>query len=154
MGPTPFDYTEYKPFLTAWILAQPHKGHGSKAAMARAAACQTAYISQVVLGSAHLSAEQAEKLAHFFKFSEEETGYFILLVQKDRAGTESLRKHCLRQISKSTKSTLLSLLKSALWVVTTAVNSLLQYSKYSSQFFSLIKNSNSIRSNSKVRKTD
>jgi len=100
MGPTPFDYTEYKPFLTAWILAQPHKGHGSKAAMARAAACQTAYISQVVLGSAHLSAEQAEKLAHFFKFSEEETGYFILLVQKDRAGTESLRKHCLRQISK------------------------------------------------------
>jgi len=69
MGSNPFDFTEYKPFLNAWILAQPHKGHGSKAAMARASGCQTAYISQVVLGSAHLSAEQAERLAQFFKFS-------------------------------------------------------------------------------------
>jgi len=98
--PNVFDFQEYKPFLTTWISAQPHKGHGSKAAMARAAGCQTAYISQVVLGSAHLSAEQAEKLAQFFKFSEDETGYFLLLVQKDRAGTETLRKHCSRQISR------------------------------------------------------
>jgi uncharacterized protein (TIGR02147 family) len=69
--------------------------------MARSVGCQTAYISQVILGQAHLSAEQAEKLAQFLKFSEEETGYFLLLVQKDRAGTESLRKHCLKQIKKT-----------------------------------------------------
>lgn len=69
--------------------------------MARAVGCQTAYISQVILGQAHLSAEQAEKLAQFLKFSEEETGYFLLLVQKDRAGTESLHRHCLKQIKKT-----------------------------------------------------
>lgn len=95
-----FDFREYKPFLISWIRSRPHKGHGSKAAMARAVGCQTAYISQVILGPAHLSAEQAEKLAQFFKFTEDETEYFLLLVQKDRAGTETLRIHCLRKIGK------------------------------------------------------
>lgn len=96
--PSVFDFESYKPYLNAWIQCQPHQGHGSRAVIARAVGCQTAYISQILRGSAHLSPEQSEKIAQLFGLSEEETSYFLLLVQKDRAGTASLRNHSLRQI--------------------------------------------------------
>lgn len=95
-----FDFEDYKSFLKAWIASQPHKGHGSKAKIARAVNCQTAYISQVVLSSSHLSLEQSERLAGFFQLSEEETEFFFLLVQKDRAGSETLKRYFLKQIKK------------------------------------------------------
>lgn len=96
--PSIWDFSDYKSFLKAWIAAQPHRGHGSKAAIARVAHCQTAYISQVVLASAHLSLEQAERVSAFLGLSEDETHFFLLLIQQDRAGTESLRRYFSKQV--------------------------------------------------------
>jgi uncharacterized protein (TIGR02147 family) len=98
MTPSVWDFTSYKDYLKAWIAAQPHRGHGSKAAMARAANCQTAYVSQVVLGSAHLSLEQAERIAGFLELAEEEMSYFLLLIQRERAGTEALKRFFSKQL--------------------------------------------------------
>lgn len=91
-------FADYKSYLKAWSMAQPHRGHGSKAALARAAQCQTAYISQVLRGAAHLSLEQGERIAAFLGLGEDEQLYFLLLLQKDRAGTESLRRIFQKQI--------------------------------------------------------
>jgi uncharacterized protein (TIGR02147 family) len=98
MNVSVWDYDDYKSFIKAWILAKPHRGHGAKAAMARAANCQTAYISQVVLAQAQLSLEQAEKIADFFEFLEDEKHYFLTLVQMGRAGTETLRQYFSKQL--------------------------------------------------------
>ncbi len=51
---------------------------------------------------AHLSLEQAERIAVFFGLSEEETHYFLVLIQYDRVGTESLKRY----FSKQTKALL------------------------------------------------
>src|SRR4051812_16967808 len=100
MGLSPFDFDQYKSFISAWIAAQPNNGHGSKASIAREAQCQTAYISQVVLGNANLSLEQAERLSGLFQLTDDETEYFLLLLQKDRAGTERLRRHFSKQLAR------------------------------------------------------
>jgi uncharacterized protein (TIGR02147 family) len=89
---SPFDSRGYKEFLAAWIADQPHNGHGAKAVLARAAQCQTAYISQVMGGRAQLSAEQLERIATHIGLRDEETRFLLLLLQKDRAGTPRLRE--------------------------------------------------------------
>jgi uncharacterized protein (TIGR02147 family) len=93
-----FDFDDYKLFLKTWIRELPKHGHGFKQQLARALDCQTAYISQVLLGHNHLSLEQAEKAALFMKLSEDEVDFFLLLVQLARAGTPSLSKRLTKQI--------------------------------------------------------
>lgn len=92
MDQSVFDFDSYRSYLATWIKTQPHRGHGAKATLARAANCQTAYISQVMREKAHLSLEQGERIAQFLKLSLDETEYFLVVLQKERAGTESLRR--------------------------------------------------------------
>lgn len=66
--------------------------------MARALKCQSTYISQVLYDRAHLSLEQAELLGDFLGHSREEAHYFLLLVQRDRAGTKRLEHYFTDQI--------------------------------------------------------
>ena len=95
---TIFDFTDYKVFLVAWIESRTGNGRGLKLAIAEASQCQSAYVSRVLNGAAHFSLEQAECIAHFLRLSDEETHFFLLLVQSTRAGTERLREHFRRQM--------------------------------------------------------
>lgn len=92
-----FEFRSYKGFLTL-ITGGKQTRRGMKAKLAQAAGCQPTYISQVLHGQAHLSLEQAERLARHLKFTPEETQYFMLLVHRDRAGTEDLKKFYLNQM--------------------------------------------------------
>ncbi len=67
------------------------KGHGYKSAMARAMACQSAYVSRVLKDQASFSLEQAERLNRLFSHSRLEAKYFLTLVSRDRAGTPELK---------------------------------------------------------------
>jgi hypothetical protein len=67
------------------------KGHGYKSAMARAMACQSAYVSRVLKDQASFSLEQAERLTRLFSHSHLESKYFLTMVARDRAGTPELR---------------------------------------------------------------
>lgn len=87
-----FEFKSYKSYLEA-KTGEPGTRKGLKASLAKAADCQPTYISQVLHGKAHLSLEQAEKLNRHFSHSKEERQFFLLLVQKERAGTTSLRDH-------------------------------------------------------------
>ena len=88
-----FEYTDYKAFLESWIASRPQGGRGIKSKMAQAMRCQLAYLSQVLNGPAHLSLEQAEALNGILDHSHEEGDFFLLLLQRARAGTPGLRKH-------------------------------------------------------------
>jgi len=67
--------------------------------MAKAMDCQLTYVSQVLNGKAHLSLEQATKLARYLNFTKDETRYFLALVQKARAGTNELKLFFEEQLS-------------------------------------------------------
>jgi len=91
-----FDYKDYKKYLNDLIASKPKGGRGIRSTLASAMGCQTAYITRVLNGSAHISLEQAQKANRFFSHSDDEADFFLLMVLNTRAGTVDLKK----QISK------------------------------------------------------
>ena len=92
-----FDFQSYKVYLRAYT-GGPGRRSGIKSALATAIRCQTTYFSRVLNGNAQLSLEQAEALSLFLKHTDDEAHYFLLLVQKERAGTRSLHQYFQKQI--------------------------------------------------------
>lgn len=87
-----FDFRDYKNYLATKSVERGLRS-GFKSALARACGCNSAYISSVLGGNAHLSLEQAERACGFLQLNSEETDYVLLLVQRARAGTPSLRNY-------------------------------------------------------------
>ena len=93
-----FEFDAYKAFIKAWIAARPARGRGEKSKIARALHCHSAYISQVLEGSAHLSLEQISALAEYMGLGVQEIRFLLLLLQRERAGTKLLKKHFEQEI--------------------------------------------------------
>ena len=86
-----FDFKNSRDFLKKLIKSQPKNGHGTRSKWAEAMGCQPAYVSHILNGLYEISSEQAEKLSTHLALNKEEKEFFIMLVQKDRAGTNSLK---------------------------------------------------------------
>jgi uncharacterized protein (TIGR02147 family) len=86
-----YAYRDYKALVRDLITAQGNGGRGVRRLLAEALRCQVAYISHVLAGHYHFSAEQAEGCARFFGLPKEETEFFLLLVSENRAATPELR---------------------------------------------------------------
>lgn len=95
-----YEFNSYKAYLTAWIEQQPHKGHGSKSIIAKQTQCNPAYVTQVLNGNAQFSLEQIEKLKVLLSLDTEEFDFFVLLVERERAGTVTLNKYFTVKIDK------------------------------------------------------
>ncbi|OQW48811.1 MAG: hypothetical protein A4S09_13515 [Proteobacteria bacterium SG_bin7] len=102
MDKTIYDYLTYKAYLRH-RFGDKSSRRGEKIAAAKAINCQPTFISQILHAHAHLSLEQADALNHYWKHSDEESLFFILLVQKDRAGTKSLIEFFQNQIDEVIK---------------------------------------------------
>jgi uncharacterized protein (TIGR02147 family) len=85
-----YEFDDYRHYLTA-LAGSKGSRTGVKLKIANAIRCQPAYISQVLSEKAHLSLEQAEILSNYLGHSTDEKNFFILLVQKNRAGTATLK---------------------------------------------------------------
>ena len=101
MSKNVFTYQDYKPYLQAWIESQPSRGRGLKTKLALAMGCNTAYVTHVLSGTAHLSLEQAERASGVLGHTDEEKSFFLLLLQYSRAGTKTLREFLKRQIDQA-----------------------------------------------------
>ena len=88
-----FNYTDYKVYLKEWIATPPRRPHGERTRLAQSLGCQSAYMSQVLGGNAHLSLEQAERCTQYIGLPPLEADYFIQLVSENRAGSVSLKKY-------------------------------------------------------------
>jgi uncharacterized protein (TIGR02147 family) len=86
-----FGFEDYKAYLLARLDGKEGLGKGGRTRLCEAMGCQTAYFSQVLRGPAHLSLEQADALNRALGHGEDESEYFLLLVQQARAGTPGLR---------------------------------------------------------------
>lgn len=93
-----FDFMDYKPYLL-W-REQNWQGRGMRRDLAAGIGCQPAYISQVFNSGNHLSLEQAEKANATLHHTDQEAHFFMLLVQRERAGTNSLQTYFTKQIKK------------------------------------------------------
>lgn len=99
-----YEFSHYKAYLEH--RARLSSKRGFKSQLSQAAGVQSAYLSQVFHGKAHLSLEQAQAAGDFLEHTEDENGFFLLLVQKDKAGTPRLRKHFEKQIASVLKDRL------------------------------------------------
>jgi uncharacterized protein (TIGR02147 family) len=94
-----YDYDAYKPYLNERLdNYRAGGGRGSRTKLSKSIGCQTAYTAQVLRGSAHFSLEQAEAINDFLGHSDEEGLFFLLLIQRERAGTKNLRRRFDQQI--------------------------------------------------------
>lgn len=99
-----FKYSDYKLYLNDIGNTRPR---GYRKALARATGCQTAYISHVLNGLGQFNLEQAEAATRFFEMNKEESRYFLLVVEHNRAGTASLRKLLKQQMEEMQERNLL-----------------------------------------------
>lgn len=91
-----FEFSEYKAYLRA--LAGVNQRKGLRLRFAEAAQVQPTYVSLVLNGKSHFSLEQAERISEFLAHAKEERHFFLLLVQKGRAGTKQLEEYFQEQI--------------------------------------------------------
>lgn len=93
-----FDFSDFRDFIKKRFNEMPKKGYGQAHKLSIFLGVHTTLISQVLKNIKTFTLEQASEVCTFFGLSEMESEYFILLVQLDRAGNESLRKILKRQI--------------------------------------------------------
>lgn len=97
-----FQFNHYVLYLN-FVLSRAGQW-GAKTRLAEFIGVQPTYISQVLQEKAHLSLEQAELTNKFFQHTLQESHFFLLLVQKDRSGTKSLKEYFQKQIEEILKS--------------------------------------------------
>ena len=92
-----FKFNSYIKYLQE-CLTDHGKRAGAKAALAKHLRCQSSFVSQVLAGRCHLSLEHAILVSDFFKHSDDERDYFLLLVQWEKSGSARLRNYFQNQI--------------------------------------------------------
>lgn len=94
-----FDYKDYKKLIVDLLENSEEGRRGRRKELAEFINCQVSHITAVFSGNSHLSAEQAESAARYFGLTPQETEFLLLLIQYNRAGTETLRKVFEKMIS-------------------------------------------------------
>jgi uncharacterized protein (TIGR02147 family) len=87
------DYTDYKAYIRDKIAAFPKNGHGVARKLAEYLNVNSVVISQVLSGEKDFTPEQALKVADFLFMKELEKDYFVLMIQRERAGTQDLKNY-------------------------------------------------------------
>ncbi|MBS1957832.1 MAG: TIGR02147 family protein [Bdellovibrionales bacterium] len=85
------------------MLENPLFGRGAKTRLAEFLGVQGSFISLVLSGKQEFSADHSIKIAEFLKLDETETGFFMTMVQRDRAGTPKLKRYYQQQLDRTIK---------------------------------------------------
>ncbi|MCB9025989.1 MAG: TIGR02147 family protein [Bdellovibrionaceae bacterium] len=101
-----FEYKNYRDYLIDQ-LGGLRRRTGQRSLLARAINCQTAYLSQILNGNADLSIEQAVDVNKHLAHSQSESRFFLLLLQKERAGTLEAKNFFQEQIDETIANRLL-----------------------------------------------
>src|SRR4051812_25177835 len=91
-------FERYKPYILA--LEQQSRGvqRGFRKRLAAAIGCQSAFVTQVLSGPAHLSLEQGLRAAEHFGLRGEKQRLLMLMIEAARAGTPELQRYFNAQI--------------------------------------------------------
>lgn len=98
-----FEIENYRKIINLKLNLYPNRGYGVLKKIAEYLSVNSTFISQVIHGSKNFSMEQASLVCDFFGFTEIERKYFLLILQLERAGNESLRNFLKAEISEIRK---------------------------------------------------
>jgi uncharacterized protein (TIGR02147 family) len=93
-----YQYSNYQEYLI-YRLGDAGSRSGKRSALAKEISCQNSFISQVLVKKQNLSLEQAFKVSEFLSHSSEESDFFILMVEKERAGTPELKNYFKKKLA-------------------------------------------------------
>lgn len=96
-----FDFDKYNNFLQNWVKSKPKNGFGQLGKIAKHLNISSVSVSYLFNGKRAPSDEQAVELCAYLGLNEHESDYFILLIQKARAGSHKLEQRIEKQLSKS-----------------------------------------------------
>ncbi len=88
-----FRFTDYQDFLNEILSFDNYGKRGAKSDLSKYLRCQSSFISQVLKKRTHFSLEHGAKIAAFLGLGAKEKKYFLLLMQKQKAGSDELRNH-------------------------------------------------------------
>jgi uncharacterized protein (TIGR02147 family) len=97
MRPEVFQFNDYKSLLKS-VLNSPESKRGLSRELSQAAQCQPSYFSSVINGHTHLTPDHAYGITRFFVLNEDETSYFLLLVDHARSGSPTLKARISAQL--------------------------------------------------------
>ena len=100
--PRLYDVSTYRDYLRQHFESAGERS-GVKSKFASAIGIKSSFLSQVLSEQAHLSLEQGERANGHLSHSVDESHLFLLMIQRDRAGSPSLKAYFDEQISKSKK---------------------------------------------------
>lgn len=86
-----YEFSDYRAFIRAWIDDHASERRGLKSELARKMGVSSSLMSQILSGRKELTPEQATEAAERFGLADDETDFWFLLVEKDRAGTHKLK---------------------------------------------------------------
>lgn len=96
-----FIHDDYKEFVTAILDgSSSYGGRGGRKRLAVALNSHLPYITQVLKGEAEFSLEQAQSLCDYFHLSENESEYFMTLVEIARSSNSRLKSRYKKRIEK------------------------------------------------------
>lgn len=99
-----FEFDNYKKFVEKSFEMRPKKGRGEFRRLAEHLRVSSVAVSQIFRGDRDLSLEQALSTAQFLILDHEEQEFFLLLVEKARAGTKDLRQYFEKKIAQTRKT--------------------------------------------------
>lgn len=88
--PSVFSAKSYRDFIREWISSRD-SARGLQGQMCEAMECQSAHLSRALQDKVHLTMDQAFLLTQFLGLGKAETGYFLKLTERDRAGSPKYR---------------------------------------------------------------
>lgn len=88
-----FESENYKEWVLSKLKTFPKAGHGQFRKIADKLRVHPVIITQVFKGSRELTEEQAIDLTDYLGLTKLESQYFLVLVQKERAGSAKLKEH-------------------------------------------------------------
>lgn len=88
-----FGFNNYKKFVNSWVREQPKGGRGQYRRISQALKLSTVSVSQIFNGPKDINLEHAVLLAKLLELNRNEKKYFLLLVQKGRAGSNELKQY-------------------------------------------------------------
>ena len=101
-----FEFQDYRKYLRAFLESLPRKGYGGVNRVAGHLGVNSSLVSQILGGHKDFSLEQAQELCSFIGLSGVEADYFLLLVQKERAGTKKLKSYFDEKIEEARRRSL------------------------------------------------
>ncbi|MBC7372185.1 MAG: TIGR02147 family protein [Bdellovibrionaceae bacterium] len=86
------------------VFGDKSERRGLKSKAAKFIGVHSTLVSQVLHGKLTINLEQAEKMSRFLGHNEEESHFFLLMVQKARAGTKNLENYFQNQLNQIMKT--------------------------------------------------